>query len=240
MTHSLRPGAKLIRPDDLGHGLTTEQFSALVSRKALDKVEATLGITSPSDGFRRSLTTILWRFYLNSLPEAELIFSRTALKKELRRASRHAEKLQASAARIWRSRDAAVIDLLQPFGAMWQAWQSSKPMRRSGVAWVALLEEFGHTTRCLAETLPDDLGGPRPAVPFDELAIGLADYHRAYHRAHHRTASDATYFRFVASVVDVLRKVEKQLPAAKFKLPPNDNALRKRLRRLAARRRRVT
>jgi hypothetical protein len=231
-----KSGAEIIRPDDPGHSVTFERFSAIVREAGLEKIESTLGFKPPDDGFRHWLLRVLWHFYSNSLPEAGVMFNRNELKKELRCAAELAEKLEISADRIWRSRDIAIAQL-QRFGAMFQEWQPPHP---SGVAWVGLLREFANTTRLLADTLDDDPGGPRAAIPFDELMIALSDYYRALTRDRGLALCDADYFNFAVSVVDVLRKIERRLPAASFKLPPAKDeaaflkAIRQRLRRLSA------
>jgi hypothetical protein len=233
MKRKSQSGAKLIRPGDPGHGvIACEHFAALIPKRGLKKIEETIGITPPSEGFRRSLIKGLWVFYRNSPRRADVMFSRAALKKELQRAADLADKLETSAACIWRSRDPAIFDPLERFGAMFQEWQPSHP---SGVAWIGLLHEFECTTRLLADTLADDRGGPRAATAFDDLATWLKVYHRQLTTDRNPATPPADFFQFMASVVDVLRTIEHRLPAAKFRLPPNDRALRERLRRLAAR-----
>ena len=235
MNRKSQRAAKLIRPDDRGHSVTFECFSALILHERLEKIEITLAITSPSDGFRRSLIRFLWHFYCNSLPEAATMASRAVLKRELRSAAVLSEKLEASAARLWKSTDPVIGKHLHRFAGMWQPWQSARPTHPSGIAWIDLINEFALTTRLLADTLTDDSGGPRPAMAFDHLVIGLADYHRQLGRNGWSGSGDH-FFRFIGAVVDVLRNVEPKLPAARFKLPHTDRALRMRLHRLASRR----
>ena len=234
MTQKSTPRAKLIRPDDPGHGVTFDRFTEIVSSAWLEKVERTLGFEGPNDDFRRSLVRLFWHFYRNSLPEGGVKFYRDDLKKELQRAAGLAEKLEVSAARIWQSQDPAIFDLLRPLAAM---AQEPNPPHPSGVAWIGWLRAFASTTKLLADTLLDDPGGPRPAIPFDELAICLVPYCRGPDGT---PPSEARYFAFVASVVDFLRTIEKRLPAAKFRLPVTDRALRQRLRLLTARTSSVT
>jgi hypothetical protein len=220
--------ATLHRP----RGITRARFSALVSREPLNKIEATLDIPSRSDGFRSSLTQILWRFYCNSVPETRTIYSRAGLKKEMQKAARLAEKLETSAELIWKCRDMAALEHLARFTTVALEGESLHP---SGIGWIGLLHEFARTTKRLADTLPDDPGGPRPGIAFDELVIGLTNYYREFARSRNSKISEERYFRFVASVVDVLQKIQRHLPAADFKLPKNDKALRQRLRRLTKR-----
>ena len=76
MTQKSTPRAKLIRPDDPGHGVTFDRFSEIVSSAWLEKVERTLGFEGPNDDFRRSLVRLFWHFYRNSLPEGGVKFYR--------------------------------------------------------------------------------------------------------------------------------------------------------------------
>jgi hypothetical protein len=227
---------ELIFPDDLGHGVTREKFAALFRVEDLVKIEKALKLPSPSEGFRQSLIEFLWKFYINSLPEAEAIVSRSALKKELETSAELAGKLEKSAERLLKSRDPVIVEHLSRFAAAWQPWQSSQPMHPSGIAWIHLISELALMTRRLASMLTDDSGGPRPARPFDDLVIGLEDYQRQL-ASHGRLGSESHFFQFMAAVVDALREVESKLPAAKFRLPANDEALGKRLTRLNEKRR---
>ena len=161
--------------------------------------------------------------------------SRAVLKRELRSAAVLSEKLEASAARLWKSTDPCDRQAPPSFRGDVAALAISATTHPSGIAWIDLINEFALTTRLLADTLTDDSGGPRPAMAFDHLVIGLADYHRQLGRNGWSGSGDH-FFRFIGAVVDVLRNVEPKLPAARFKLPHTDRALRMRLHRLASRR----
>src|SRR5262249_42445881 len=91
------------------------------------------------------------------------------------------------------------------------------------------LHEFALTTRLLAETLPDDRGGRDTATAFGDLMRYLAEQHTALAKVRNPLPD---FFRFAAAVTDLLRKIENRLRPAKFRLPPNDPDLRKRLSRL--------
>src|ERR1700751_327908 len=84
----------LLLPEVLSDGYTFDAFSELMRRQDLDSIERILEITSPSDGFRKWLIPVLWRFYCNSGPR--VWHSRTLLKEELRYSSQIATKLKES------------------------------------------------------------------------------------------------------------------------------------------------
>jgi hypothetical protein len=233
MKRKSRPAEKLVPVDSQGQGVGFEKFSALIRGKSIDKIEKTLGMVSPCEGFRDWFIKFLWHFYRNTLPEARVKSSRTALKKELRTSARRAARLRESAELLWKSGEPSVGEILLDF-AMYQPWQSSQPIHPSGIGWIALLDEFKKRTTELARTLSDDKGGPRRAVAFDELLIGLAAYYRTLTRDRNQPTSERQFFEFSALVTDVLRAVENKLPAAAFKLPPTDKALLQRMRRVTA------
>jgi hypothetical protein len=234
MKRKSRPAEKSVPVNSQGHGVEFDKFSALIIRgKRIDKIEKVLGLVSPCEGFRDWFIKFLWHFYRNTLPEARVKSSRTALKKELRTSARRAARLRESAELLWKSGELSVGEILLDF-AMFQSWQSSRPMHRSGIGWIALLHEFEKRTTELARTLPDDTGGPRRAVAFDELLIGLAGYYRALTHDRNQPTCERQFFEFSALVTEVLRAVENKYPAATFKLPPTDKALRQRMRRVTA------
>ena len=70
-------------------------------------------------------------------------------------------------------------------------------------------------------------------MALDSLIIGLAQYYRDLTNDEPDKSSMGRFYRFIAAVVDMLRKLERALPAAKFNLPCSDKALTMRLRRLA-------
>jgi hypothetical protein len=227
---------KLILPDDPGHGYTREKFEKLFRPERFAKIEAALKLPSPSEGFRQSLISFFWAFYINSLPEAEIKVSRAALKAELETAAELAEKLKTSAERIWASGNRTVIAKLSEFVPVSLTSQSMQPMHPSGIGFVGALDEFAKRTGWLADVLLDDAGGKRPAKSFEDLIIGLEDYHRQL-ASHGRLGSEDDFFQFMAAVVDVLLELASKLRAAEFDLPPNDVALRRRINRLDVKRR---
>jgi hypothetical protein len=233
MKRKSRPAEKLVPVDSQGQGVGFDKFSALIRGKRIDKIEKALGMVSPCEGFRDWFIKFLWHFYRNTLPEARVKSSRTALKKQLRTSARLAARLQDSAELLWKSGEPSVGEILLDF-AMYQPWQSSQPMHRSGIGLIALLDEFAKRTTLLASTLPDDKGGPRRAMAFDELLIGLGDYYRTLTHYRNQPTCERQFVEFSALVTDVLRAVENKLPAAAFKLPPTDKALRQRMRRVTA------
>ena len=219
---------RLIRLD---HGVTFERFSALVLREErnLTKIEKTLGIHSPDTGFRNSLIGgLLWGFYRSCLPGK--IRRRRALNQAVRKAARHAESLETLTALIWDAADPATRNpLLSRFGAIGPNW---RPVRFGGAPFVDLLREYAFTLQLLGDTLPDDPGGEHTARAFDALMRFLAEHYYAM-AATQDLPSD--FFRFAGVVTDLLRSIEPKQRAV-FKLPPNDDALAKRLRRLRLKR----
>jgi hypothetical protein len=210
--------------------ITFEAFSELILQQPLDKIENVLAIASPCDGFRDSLIRMLWHFYCNNGPR--VWNSRAVLKNALRKSAQLATELQELAHLLGQSRDPAVLKIL--IGLVeWQAWQSSRPTHESGIAWIALLDEFAKRTDRLADKLADDRGGARQAIAFDELLVGLATYYRTLCRERDQPLHGIQFVEFAEAVTNTLRKVRPQLPdGTSLKLPPGKEALRKRLLRL--------
>jgi hypothetical protein len=222
-------------PDNSGYGVTFEYFSALITPRELDQVELRLSETMQSETsatFRISLIQYLWFFYNKSVPVSGAMFDRAALTKELRNSARLAKQLEASADRIWRSRDHEILALQSRFLAISAPSESNewRPMHPSGVPFVDMLSEFARAASREADKLDKDKGGPRPASPFDELLVALV-------RAHRKLSSpEKDLFRFVVAVTDLIRKIEGKLPSAKFKLPKKtetERPLRDRLRNIS-------
>jgi hypothetical protein len=210
----------------------------LVEKDQLAKIERALGIDSPNDEFRASLTGLVWGFYRL----CRKIRYRKALKQALRKAALYAEKLEELSARIWHADDpAALHQLLSRFNTIGPDWPR---VFRSGVPWLDLLSEYALTLRLVGDTLPDDRGGERAATAFDSLMRFLAEHY--YSRAAMppvqwincwqqavKWSADATavesvrcgfygvgagkhdlpsnFFRFAAEVTDLLRGLEKKL-----------------------------
>jgi hypothetical protein len=126
-----------------------------------------------------------------------------------------------------------------------QSWQSTLPLHPSGVGLIGLLDEFAKRATFLAGTLPADTGGPRRALAFDILLIGLSDYYQARLSEYEELAQERReqsvrkpdYFSFAAAVTEALKNISENLPAADMNLPDTHDALLKRLRRLNRRRR---
>jgi hypothetical protein len=221
-------------PENSGYGITFDRFSALITPRELDKIELTLSRTMPveaSGTFRVALIQYLRFFYDKSVSVSDAMFDRAALTKELRKAARLCRQLEASADRIWRSRDPAVFPFHARFGAIsapseFAEWQPPHP---SGVPFVVMLSEFARAASREADKLDKDKGGPRQATPFDELLVALV-------RAHRKLASpERDLFRFVVAVTDLIREIEGKLPSAEFKLPKKtetERPLRDRLRKI--------
>jgi len=233
----------------------------LILAENLTKIEAALELPAPSDGFRQSLITICWTFYENSLPEAEIKVSRSTRKKALRRAADLSNELTELVTRIWESGDCAVVAELHEFVSVSLPSKSiiddrflrhpekksldddkcpklrrSAPMHRSGVGFVGALNEFAIIAGRLADGIPDDTGGDRPGFAFDRLLIGLGNYYREFVHARQRPLDDGQFFRFAATVTEMLRG----LKTCALEVPPTDSALKRRLYRLNAKRRPVT
>jgi hypothetical protein len=248
--------ASSIYPDDPGHGVTREQFAKLFPAKSLTKIEEAIQLSlRPSEGFRQSVISFLWAFYNNSLPKVvEIKVSRAALKKELKRAAKLSMDLEESAHRLWLSGDRTVITELSEFVSVSLPSQSivddryprlrrSSPMHRSGIGFVDVLDKFANRTGRLAAELPKDPGGRRPKEAFDNLRVGLEDYHGQL-ASNGRLDSEDHFHQFMAAVIDELDRVKDKLPSAPFGLPPNDDetldeTLRKRSSRRNAKRRKV-
>jgi hypothetical protein len=108
----------------------------------------------------------------------------------------------------------------------------STQLHPSGVAWIGALDEFVNRTLLLSKTLADDGGGPRRDVAFDDLLLALANYYRNLVQDHQQQISDKQFekqfFDFVATVTDLARDLA-------IRVPPDDKALRERLRRVTIR-----
>jgi hypothetical protein len=222
----------VIFPDD-----PDEHFlESIQTSDHLAKIEATLLLPSPSEGFRDWLIKVLWRFYCTN--GAHVGNSRAIFKRELLESARLATKLKISARRLWYSGEAAVLESLDGLVG-WQAWQSSQPMHASGIPLIALLDEFAKRIGQIADKLPDDAGGPRQKQAFNHLLISLSDYYRALMRDRQQPIKGPDYFKFAAAVKDMLLKTSERLPTLKNGVPSNDPALRRQLYRLNAERRRV-
>jgi hypothetical protein len=217
-------------------------FSALVRSQRLDKIEKSIGIKSENEYFRSWLIKTFWSVDQRNRRGASIRGNRAALKNTLSKSADCADKLRESSELIWQSNEPSVRELLRDFVG-WQEWQSSRPMHPSGIGWIDALDEFAKRLRLLAGTLPDDTGGPRPNVAFDDLLLALTDCFTA--RAKERKKPiDKTpidpelkreFFNFVIEVTEVARNVWKDRPGAAIKVPPDDKAVRECLRRLTDR-----
>jgi hypothetical protein len=217
---------RLITTPDEEHRQNFDAFSARVKKQRLDKIEKILAIPSPSDGFRVWLIKVLWRLDRNSQRRARVMSSRADLKAELRKSAKLAERLRASAEIVWMAGDPSVNEALQEFTRA-QILDSSQ-LHSSGVGWIGVLDEFANRTLLLSDTLADDGGGPRRDVAFDDLLLALANYYRVLVQDHQRPILEEQFFAFAATVTDLARGLA-------IKVPPNDKALRERLRRVTAR-----
>jgi hypothetical protein len=133
-------------------------------------------------------------------------------------------------------REAAVIESLSGL-VEWQPWQSSRRVHRSGIPWVALLDEFAKRAANLADELPDDTGGDRDRIAFDHLLMSLWHYYRVLMRDRHRPIKRSHYSRFAAEVTATLRRMRERLPArdlesGRLKVPPTDGALYRHISRM--------
>jgi len=212
-----------LAPIHAGGEMTFERFVGLIRTADFTKIEKTLSLPSPSEGFRDWLIKEFWCFYRNS-GEQHAGNSRKILKDELQKSALLAANLKLSTSRLLQSREAALA--LSDFVG-WQAWQ---PMHSSGIPLIGLLDEFAKRVGSLADTLSDDAGGPRDKTAFYDLLIILGHYYRAFMHDRGRPIRGAHFFQFAAAVRDMLRdlKIGEGLPA--------DAALRKRMYRLNAKR----
>jgi hypothetical protein len=219
---------KIIIPGAPSQSLAFEEFSTLIATEDLEKLAKILGV---APRFRDSLARLIWSFYRNSLSGAEIKISRAVLVRKLGRAAERAEELEKLAEELWASEDPIVLRELAEFVPVGLDLPSSRS-HRSGVAFVGVLSAFALKIQWLAQTLPDDPGGPRRAMPFDRLVIGLGECYRGLTGEEPAVTTKGRFFRFVSDVTDVLRKLQKRLPSADFNLPQDNKALYMRLQRL--------
>ena len=211
---------RLIRLD---HDVAFEKFSALVLReeRRLAEIEKTLGINSPDSDFRNSLIRgLLWGFYRRCLPGK--ISRRKALKQALHKAARSAEALETSSALIWNAADPATRNpLLSRFGAIGPNW---RPVPSAACPGLTCSANMLSRCNCLATHCPMTRAASILQRAFDALMRFLAEHYYAM-AATWDLPSD--FFRFAGVVTDLLRSIEPKQRAAVFKLPPNDDALRR-------------
>jgi hypothetical protein len=202
--------------------ITFEKFSALVlgENQKLSEIERRLGVKpSPNDDLRSSLVHYLWHFHRAS---RAAINRGAVLKEELSNAAHLAANLEASASLIWQAQDPAILAFQSRFGPIWISLPESGEMHPSGVPFVHFLSEFGRAAARCADELRDK-GGQEAATAFQNLAISLAEHHASKFPA-------KDFFSFIAPVAEILRNIKPRLDAD-FKIPRNDNALRRQLSR---------
>jgi hypothetical protein len=217
-------------PRALPNNITFKTFSKLIRRQRLEKIETALAISSPSQGFRDGLIAALWRFYCNS--GSHVWNSRAFLKRKLRESAQLATKLKTSANFLSQSQDPDVLELLNEL-VRWQPWQLSQPMHESGIPLIGLLDELAKRTSRFENKLRIDRGGRREDMAFDELLVGLATQYRILHRERNQPLDGTKFVEFAWAVTGILHSVRAQLPKVpSLRLPPGEEALRKRLHRL--------
>ena len=178
------------------------------------------------------------QYYSACLPAAAPRRSRARLNAEIVKAARLADQLLTALRPIWNSRDPTVRHWLAPVIERPSA-AAADGLQTNWVdpPFVSDLDQLWRGLACLSQALPLDIGGPRPALAFDELAIRLAGiYCEITGAAQAPRLKSSPFFRYVAAVADLLRTTADRFPKATFDLPPNDEALRKALGRLASRR----
>jgi hypothetical protein len=221
-------------PLALSNGITFKAFSKLIRRQRFDKTENALAISSPSQGFRDGLVTALWRFYCNS--GSHVWNSRAVLNRELRESAQLAAKLKRSANLLSQSQNSAVVKILSEL-VKWQPWQLSQPMHESGIPLVGVLDELAKRTSRRANNMSADRGGPRQEMAFDALLVGLATYYRILSHERNEPLDEAKFVEFAWAVTGLLHSVRAHLPKVpSLRLPPSEEALRKRLHRLKRKR----
>jgi hypothetical protein len=224
-------------------GVPFERFSALIPPDGFERVEATVpGLASPNHDFRRALIGILWRFY-HGAREADATVGRAALKYELHLASLLAATLKTSVERLAKSREPPVAKALGPFACMLdERGQHQSGGHPSGIDLVGALDKFEKSIKQADRSTRGDFGGPRPAAAFALLIKGLAEWRRTW--AHEHTHGRGSGFKFLSTIVDVLREMEVTLENAereigllptRFKLPNSPDALRRRMSPRASR-----
>jgi len=189
-------------------------------------------------------------YYAECLPRSAPRRSRAKLKAEIRKAVALADRLSTALRSIWSSQDPTVYEWLAP--VMLTRWSAGDGIRHVQPLDPALLRSLDELRRCLAQldqALPDDRGGRRTAVAFENLVRWLAGIHchftgsvsagSLFGYVAAKAAPISTkghFFRYVGAVAELLQSVQNRFPAAKFDLPSGNDALRKSLERLAARR----
>jgi hypothetical protein len=197
-----------------------------------------------------------WLYYRAFLPEgdADVRRSRAAVIATAERASKLAGELATAMRRLWRSGDPAVQQIFAPLAAQYprgdglpvvsivlppEMPQRDEPPHIIGdPGFVVMLEEMRRQVELLAAALPADVGGRRPSVVFEELAVWLAGIYSGVtglpaQVSTRAGAREGQYFRFVKAVVGWLNDAAPELGDVKFDFPATDDALRMVLHRMA-------
>ena len=162
--------------------------------------------------------------------------SRATVKAEIAKAADLADRLSNALRSVWTSRDPAVHDWLEPVVATRLGSGDGIPTHPLDPALLRSIHELWRRLALLDQALPNDAGGPRPAVAFSDLVRALARiYCDAAGTEIAPISTKDRFFRYVGAVTDLLRSVSVQFPTAKFDLPRGDDeALRKLLVRLSS------
>jgi hypothetical protein len=175
-------------------------------------------------------------YYSACLPAAASRRSRANLNTEIVKSARLADQLLTGLRPIWNSRDPTVRHWLAPvIDRPSAAADDGLQTKWFDPPFVSDLDQLWRRLALLGRALPQDIGGPRPALAFGELVIWLAGIYRQITGAAQAPRSKSGhFFRYVAAVADLLRATAYRFPKATFDLPPNDEALRAALRRMAS------
>jgi hypothetical protein len=184
------------------------------------------------ESLREALRFHCWEYVHSCLPEQRQGQTRASLKQELAEAAKLAERLVATADRIWRSGDPAVHRLLADLARI-EPPGDGLPVHPLRPGFVAFLDQFWRQTQLLATSLNDDSGGRRSTNAFSALVMALAGMYRQLTGEDPKASKRDPFFQFVAGVTKMLEAAGEQIPAAKLDLPPTSSALLERLRRLA-------
>jgi len=176
-------------------------------------------------------------YYLACLPNGAPRRSRATLKAEIAKAVDLADRLVTVLRPIWNARDPTVHSWLAPVIGTPGRADDGVPSHPLDPALLYSLDALWRVLALLDRALPADVGGTRRAIAFTDLVNWLAGiYCEAARVKVAPLKTKGHFFRYVASVADLLRSVAGRFPAAAFDLPGNDEALRKALSRMVSRR----
>jgi hypothetical protein len=167
-------------------------------------------------------------YYCACLPAAQSRRSRSKLKRDIRKATNLTARLAPLLQAIWGSRDTTVQRWLDPVLGAYFRQRDGLHGSSLDPSFVHGLDELWRRLALLGQALPDDPGGNRVALAFNELTSWLAGIYCTVTMTEAApTSMREPFFPYVAAVVDLLKGARRLFPKAEFDLPPSDEALRK-------------